>query len=615
MPSRTAADFAQVLSSLRLDDTALRHPVGQTFLPGARARVSSLDSLPVLTAEGPDAPSAELRLGDLLGEGGRGEIRLARQLSLRRDVAVKRLKSNGPGSLELLREARVTGALEHPNVVPVYTLGRSDAGDVLLVMKRVSGRPWTELLAEAPALQSPVALERHLDVFRQVCHAVAFAHSRGVVHRDLKPDNVMVGEFGEVVVLDWGLAVSLGGDDERELPRAASVSGLAGTPAYMAPELVAGVGSALGPWTDVFLLGATLHHVLLGRPPYGPGTLEQVLEAAFTCAAPALSANVPPALAEVCRRAMALVPTERFSSVAALSMAVQDFLRHRQSAGLTQEALRRLETAAPDAELPTRLAQARFGFEQALSMWPQNDDARTGLLRCDVLEVELHLRRRDVAAAGAALGRLSAPSAELVERLTSLRAELDAARLETERLRRLEAEQDLELTARERNLFLVGTGVFWGIVPVLTGWAHQSGRLNVTAGLLLGAVGPWALGAAFALYLSRRVLFRNEASKRTGWAIVMGVAAAGLMRLVAYLDGGTGMTAMPYELGAYALITSMLGVLDRRFFFPAVIYAVGAVAAALHREQGFFIVGACNFLALGLMPLWWKQGQPPRERP
>ena len=191
---------------------------------------------------------------------------MAEQRSLAREVAIKTVKDHAGERARdaLCDEAVVTGLLEHPNVIPVHALGCDSEGRPLLVMKRVEGVAWRDLLRdpEHPAWATHAAapedrLAFHLDVLADVSQAAAFAHSRRIVHRDIKPENVMIGEFGEVYLLDWGLAVTAG----RELEPGT----LVGTPAYMAPEMVG--GGRVDGRTDVYLLGATLHEVLTGRPP------------------------------------------------------------------------------------------------------------------------------------------------------------------------------------------------------------------------------------------------------------------------------------------------------------------------------------------------------------
>ncbi|MCZ7681391.1 MAG: protein kinase [Sandaracinaceae bacterium] len=157
-----------------------------------------------------------LALRGTLGEGGMGIVRLATQRSLGRDVAVKTVKGSQAAERAtgaLLREACVMGLLEHPNVVPVYDLVVGDAGEPAIVMRKIEGSSWASVMHDPAALRARFdaedALEWNLRVLAQVCNVVDFAHSRGILHRDLKPENVMLGEFGEVYVVDWGLAVAL----------------------------------------------------------------------------------------------------------------------------------------------------------------------------------------------------------------------------------------------------------------------------------------------------------------------------------------------------------------------------------------------------------------------
>jgi len=212
----------------------------------------------------------DLELRQKLGEGGMGSVYLAFQESIGREVAVKMLRRDGPSSKAhrlLLEEAWITGRLDHPNIVPVHSVGRDDGENPLIVMKRVQGISWLDAIADPDSLplyyQGEEELEVLLDIFEQVCRATHFAHTRQILHRDIKPENVMLGAFGEVYLVDWGIAVSMDEDPDHGLPIASHVNVPMGTPCFMAPEMAAGEGDKLGPWTDVFLLGATLHLSLI----------------------------------------------------------------------------------------------------------------------------------------------------------------------------------------------------------------------------------------------------------------------------------------------------------------------------------------------------------------
>ncbi|MFN7700504.1 MAG: serine/threonine-protein kinase, partial [Deltaproteobacteria bacterium] len=186
----------------------------------------------------------------VLGVGGMGVVKLGQQRSLERAVALKSLKDGleSPSArLKLLREAWITGKLEHPNIVPVHDLGVDERGEPRIVLKRIEGASWSSLLTDRDEVRrrfdSEDLLEWNLRVLLEVARALHFAHARGIVHRDLKPENVMIGSFGEVYLVDWGLAVALEDDGTSRLPLARDATELAGTPSYMAPEQWGGAGT------------------------------------------------------------------------------------------------------------------------------------------------------------------------------------------------------------------------------------------------------------------------------------------------------------------------------------------------------------------------------------
>jgi serine/threonine protein kinase len=201
-------------------------------------------------AELPDFGGTRYRIVRELGRGGMGVVYEAEEFELRRHVAVKVLATelvSREGAEQMRDEARVVAKLEHPGIVPIHEVGTLADGRVFYAMKLVRGHRLDKVSGTEHEL---------LRVFLRICEAVGFAHANGVVHRDLKPENVMVGEFGEVLVMDWGVATSLGNDDPRRV--------IAGTCGYMAPEQER--GGAVDASTDVFALGAILRGMLDDRP-------------------------------------------------------------------------------------------------------------------------------------------------------------------------------------------------------------------------------------------------------------------------------------------------------------------------------------------------------------
>ena len=296
--------------------------VTRPLLPRRRPRES---------AAPPPAASDRYTIGALIGEGGMGEVVVAFDEQIGREVAVKRIRSESPSREELgrfMREARVQGRLEHPAVVPVHDLAVDAYGRPFFVMKRLSGTTMAEVLHEG-ADTTP----RLLRAFADVCLAVEFAHSRGIIHRDLKPANIMLGDFGEVYVLDWGIARAVTDGDEVQLTPVPGRSGLEletgdtrvgtvlGTPAYMAPEQLA--GERVGPAADIFALGCILYEIVAGESLYGNRRTQDV----FKEGRPSRKRpDAPPELDAICERATRLEAQQRFPTARALGDAVQAYL-------------------------------------------------------------------------------------------------------------------------------------------------------------------------------------------------------------------------------------------------------------------------------------------------
>jgi serine/threonine-protein kinase len=245
--------------------------------------------LGTITGQSTPPPFADQRYAivGFIGRGGMGEVHRAFDRVLHRTVALKVVRAEYAGQLELnarfLEEAQIAAQLDHPGIVPVYDHGRFPDGRLWLTMKEVRGRTYGALIAEHHRDTEGVTLKRLVQVYLRVCEAVAAAHARRVVHRDLKPDNVMVGDFGEIFVMDWGLAKVVGrepssppGVEPRTTPRASGLlldtnyGQAMGTPRYMAPEQARGQTHEIGPQADVYALGAILHEVLTGQPPKVP---------------------------------------------------------------------------------------------------------------------------------------------------------------------------------------------------------------------------------------------------------------------------------------------------------------------------------------------------------
>jgi len=286
--------------------------------------------------------------------GGLGQVWVARDEELNREVALKEIKGTHAADPEcrtrFLLEAEITGGLEHPGIVPVYGLGQSPEGRPYYAMRFIRGQSLRAAIEEFYRLDGPerdpgersVSFRGLLGRFVDVCHAMEYAHRRSVLHRDLKPDNIMLGQFGETLVVDWGLAKPLGqvaaaaGSREAALiPLSGSrtsdtrMGTTVGTPGFMSPEQAAGNLDKLGPASDIYSLGATLYCLLTGKVPISGRHVDEVLENTRRgdfVPPSQLTKKGAPALEAICLKAMALKPEDRYASAKALAEDIEHWL-------------------------------------------------------------------------------------------------------------------------------------------------------------------------------------------------------------------------------------------------------------------------------------------------
>lgn len=352
-----------------------------------------------------------VRTNHQLGVGGMSFVYRARQESMRRFVAVKFLK---PGcdddESRLQREAEIIASLEHPYIVPVYGLGRDEKGRLFYAMKELRNRRWAEEIRAND-------LERNLDILLKVADALAFAHTKGVCHLDLKPGNVFIGDYGEVYLTDWGVS-KRSGDDPEDAER--------GTPQYVSPECARGEFHTMGSHSDVYLLGAVLFEIVTGQPPRDQ-------DRAATDFFAAANNHIRPVetggeLLDIAMKAMDTDPAQRYRSVGEFQAAIRSFESHAESVGLTEKAEQSFRQAEESGAYRDYQA-AYFALEDALRLWSGNDYARER-----IVEVRMAYARRALAK-----GDLDLAQSEVdvdVERFDDLRRQVDAALEKREKSRR-----------------------------------------------------------------------------------------------------------------------------------------------------------------------------------
>ncbi len=331
-------------------------------------------------------------LGEI-GRGGMGEISLCLDRRIGRRVALKRSRP-GTNLERFVREACVQGQLEHPTIVPLYDMIVSASGETSFTMKRVRGRTLKDVLASLAkgdaATSERFTQRKLLTDFGSVCLGVAFAHSRGVVHRDLKPENLMLGDYGEVYVLDWGVAkireTPALPEEPVELPMhadATAAGSMIGTPGYMSPEQCMGELDEIDDRSDVYSLGAILFEILALQRLHKGKTVEALVESTLRGAdahadARAPGRNVPPELDAICVRATAQRREDRFATARDLHDAIERYLNHDRDTELRRTlAARHAEVAKATSDRKVALSEAG----RALALDPTNDDAQRVLLR------------------------------------------------------------------------------------------------------------------------------------------------------------------------------------------------------------------------------------------
>jgi eukaryotic-like serine/threonine-protein kinase len=347
--------------------------------------MSSADTPTVPTIHAGDTNAPALALGgyelrELLGRGGMGEVVLAHDERIGRDVALKRMLGAAPTGdafARFLREAKIQARLDHPAIVPVHELGNDADGRPYFTMKRLAGTTLQELLRGEPEPR------RLLRAFVDVSLALEFAHSRGVVHRDVKPANIMLGDFGEVYVLDWGVARVIAEADAVTEPGTPNVDGkteagaMLGTPGYMAPEQIR--GETVGPAADVYALGAILFEILAGEPlhPRGTGAIAATLGEPTVAPASRVDRAIAPELDAACVAALAESPAAR-PSARVLADRVQRYLdgdrdgERRRALATEQLAIAKALLATGDE---TRRGEAMRTASRALALDLESEPA------------------------------------------------------------------------------------------------------------------------------------------------------------------------------------------------------------------------------------------------
>ena len=596
-----------VAQTVRFDRPGL--PNLPTTLPGYQ--MTAADTTPPASAALDRV--ARLVVGPTIASGGMGSVAVARQVSLDRDIAIKLAHSGSPrNTLALLEEARFAGRLQHPNIVPVYDLGIDAGNNLVLLMKRVEGGTWGEQLAQRPAPDDPqwsdwVAAQ--IAVLLQVCHAIAFAHANGVVHRDLKPINVMIGHFGEVYVLDWGIALELVDADGHPIVHPVDPDRVVGSVAYMAPEQAGVEPGGVTAQTDVFQLGAMLYQVLSGKPPFARKTVDESVLAMCACAPAPLPDDVPAELAAICQNALAKSPAQRTQTVADFARELARYLQRRPSLSLTKASLATLaqlrqaaDSGATLDELYALFGQTRFGLQQALVAWPENAEAAVGLQATFAVTTAALLDRGSLTMAQTLYRELRAPEPALTAKLHALQQAEREKAAEVQRLQAFARDHDKAFGSASRRVLMRTNGIVFalmfgmGQVWVSNGWSHITHRDILWSGALAAAV----IGGVSYFW---RAQLAATAVNRQLISVALGMAVVGeVFRVIVAWQGMAVPEIQVLDLCIYALTgATMAAMFGYRLLWMSALFALAAAVGVVYPQWLLGLTGAALFAAFWMM--------------
>ena len=602
--------------------------VGGTFfgtwfleeLDSTKDAVASVESnLPNLDSKNPISAR-----GKILGEGGMGVVFLGTQTCIGREVAVKEVrpdKSHPKIIRSLLQEAWITGILEHPNIIPIYSIDKNNHDQPMIVMKRIEGKTWSSYIHDpsliVDVMKTQDILGWHLDIFLQVCSAMQYAHNKGFLHRDLKPENIMIGSYGEIYVLDWGIAVALDDRYNSWIPTAKNIRTLAGTPSYMAPEMTQRDGGLLCEQSDIYLLGAILYEIVNKVPPHKNVRIDH-LEEDICCFVPEFLEQIPQKLQDIICRALENNPKDRHSSVEELRYEIQAFLEFRQVENILDAFFEKLQLLKKYLQqnrernmIYMQYLGARFGKEQLDKYDVSWSDYIHSFQEATILVIEWELSHERLEAAELLLEELSEVDPKLMQQMEHLRERKKQAQ---QKLRHYEVTTSETIGIRTRAFIILLTVLGWLAFPV---WhliwqvEYTYAHLHIqTAGIWVWilAIGYWARNTLSTTDINRRVysIFLGEplmhlVSDLCAWSIDWSAQEAWMLRFVVW---NTMMLC-------YALID------DIKFLPLALGYSVMTIAVFQSPEyMDWMAISINGFLLFALVLIWrntFKMAEDARE--
>ncbi len=582
-------------------------PVEETVTSHVEDLVLHLDRLPAIPLD--DSLRRQFGLEGVLGKGGMGVVHAADQIALSREVAIKRPNaSSGRAASQLLREARVMGYLEHPSIPPVHLIARDENDRPYVVMKRIEG---TTMFDKIHASGTLIERTRLFEALISIANAIDFAHTRGVLHLDLKPSNIMIGRFGEVYVLDWGCAIAFRDGLPESIPRYEPSETFQGTPRYVAPEMFTDE-VPLSPQTDIYLLGGILYAILTGDGPNKGATTTAVLKFAHAGRQRLYPESTPAALIEITEKALARQAADRFESAGAFRAALEDYLQQRGARQIESLAWTRLEELElfierehSEDDVVSTFNIARSAFQESLQIWPNNADARRGLQQTLESFIRYELRNARPESALRLVAELPEARPVLEERCKAAVAKREKEfKGLKEDIDRLSREVDPRVAGRSKALL-------WAII----GLAIAVPQLVPPA---LGKIpGPWEVTLAqgfFAVILAGVVFyFRDRLLTTMNNRVLVGVVLAMVAySLIPRAGAALELGSLGYAFGLDLSLVVVFGVflvaiVDRLLVAGIPGYLIGAIACFVRPDDAYLIFPLTHLINMSILSFvyWW----------
>lgn len=584
-------------------------------------------------------PNVDFSLLEILGEGGMGKVFLGNQSSLGREVALKVSKADPHDPYQLAQtyhEAQITATLDHPNILPLYLLAQDEQGRPIQVMKRIKGTTWADLIADpSHALWSELLTEEghlhvHLEILAQVAQAITYAHERGIIHRDLKPENVMIGRFGEVYVLDWGVALSL--NDLKAPPekrmfiaqeRCKLETLLVGTPVYMPPEMGRRDHTQLSTGTDVYLLGAILYEILCGHPIRTGHDIHHIFDQIIAGLEPEIPSHLSEEFQTLLQVSLCSDPSQRLSDAQnfrRLLIHATKTDRANQVRQRAEQSKRKLEHMIFDSKIQVHeelvfdlYDEARLDYRSCLEMWPTFAQARQGLDQLHTLFCTYLIAKNDLDAARRTFAKLSQENPELLHDLEEAEQRRDAQVADHAKLKNWHQHHDIK---RSRSLRVIVTTVgliVFGFGAVTIEILQALGRITITPRdefkVSLGlSIVAFSIIGIFAF--QRRHIFR-EANAMFGRFVGFLVLITMIGTLQRYVGGYIGLSSphiLLQEMSLIALGSFGLSAIggQKSFLLGGVSSLIGIMISVYHPDV-IKMAYAVSMVTVWLSALVWTK--------